>query len=319
MRILVTGIGGFVGRRLATALLGRGDTVIGTTLEPTAVPAGVTLEQLDVTDQPAVARLIAQVDPDAVVHLAGLSHVGESWERIADYYSANVLGTEYMAAACRGRRLVVPSSAEVYGVVPEAEQPIAEDRPLRPGNPYALTKAASERLALAQGATVVRCFNLVGPGQLNRFALPAFAEQLVAIRAGKQEPVLRVGNLAARRDFVHVDDACDAFAAVVDRGERGGIYNLARGEATSIAAALGELCEVAGCQVRVEIDPARLRPLDLPLSCGDSTRLRGLGWMPRRSLRDALQDLWNASLANGPANGPAVARDGAPGSGLGPQ
>jgi GDP-4-dehydro-6-deoxy-D-mannose reductase len=302
MRVLITGVGGFVGRRLAAYLVARGAEVIGTTFEvgghePRPDLPGVELVPLDVADRQAVATLVASLAPEAVVHLAGLSHVGESWQRVADYYTANVLGTENVAAACSGRRLLLASSAEVYGSVPEAEQPIVEDRALRPGNPYALTKAVSERLALQVGAVVVRCFNLIGPGQGAKFALPAFAEQLAAMRAGRQEPVLRVGNLGARRDFVHVDDACAAFALLLERGEAGGVYNLARGESTSLAAAVGELCRVAGLEVRIEIDPARLRPLDLPVMSGDASRLRALGWVPKASLTDALRDLWLATVA----------------------
>ncbi len=294
MRILVTGISGFVGRRLASLLVQRGDRVSGTYLaaHPRLALAGVELFEADVLDRHALEAAVRAAAPDAVLHLAGLSHVGESWRRMGDCFRVNVLGTENVLAAAGGRRVLLASSAEVYGCVPEAEQPLREDRPLDPRSPYALTKAAAERLAAAQGAVVVRSFNLVGPGQSAQFALPSFAAQLAAIASGAREGGLRVGNLEARRDFLHVEDGAEAYRLLVERGEPGGAYNLGSGEARSIHEALDELLEVSGVRARVEIDPDRLRPADLPLLCADTQRLRALGWSPRRTLRDALQGLW---------------------------
>src|SRR6185295_13572557 len=159
-------------------------------------------------------------------------------------------------------------------------------------SPYALTKAAAERLAFLRGAVVARSFNLVGPGQSPKFALPAFAVQLAAIARGEQEPVLRVGNLSARRDFLHVDDGAAAFRLLAEKGERGGIYNIASGRALSIGEALERLTALSGVEARVEPDPERMRKVDLPLLLGDARPLRALGWEPRRTLDDALSDLW---------------------------
>jgi GDP-4-dehydro-6-deoxy-D-mannose reductase len=300
MRILVTGASGFIGSRLARALAEDGHEVWGTTLSGGAVPSSITALELDLRDERRVAAAVEAARPEAVVHLAGLSHVGRSWSAPAEYFQVNVLGSRNLLAAVAGRRLLVASSAEVYGAVPEAEQPIAEERSLAPGTPYALTKASLEVLARPAGATVVRAFNVVGPGQSTDFALPAFAAQLAAIRAGAQSPALAVGNLAARRDFVHVDDAVEAYRVLLAQGAPGEVYNLGGGEAASVEEALAGLIELSGCAVRVEPDPARFRPLDVPLLVADSGRLRALGWRPRRSLTDALADLWRATLA-GPA------------------
>jgi GDP-4-dehydro-6-deoxy-D-mannose reductase len=293
MHVLVTGVGGFVGTRLARLLAARGERVSGTYLDERPQLPGVDLYAADLLDHAGLAAVMREADPDAVVHLAGLSHIGEAWQRMPDYFWVNVVGTEnVLAAAGVRRRVVIASSADVYGAVPEAEQPICEDRPIAPQSPYALTKAAAERLALKEGAIVVRSFNLVGPGQNPKFALPAFARQLAAICRREQEPVLRVGNLSARRDFVHVDDGAEAYRLLAERGEPGGVYNLASGQAVAIADALARLMAVSGVSAEIRTDPTRVRPIDLPLLCGDSGRLRALGWAPRKGLDAALADLW---------------------------
>jgi GDP-4-dehydro-6-deoxy-D-mannose reductase len=292
MHFLITGIGGFLGTRLARHLLAQGDRVSGTFLETLPDFDGVDLFEADLLDAAALRRAVDQSAPDVVVHLGALSHVGESWKRIPDYFRVNVLGTENLLAAAEGRRVLVASSAEVYGIVPKERQPIREDEGLDPRSPYALTKAAAERLALAADAVVVRSFNLVGPGQSQIFALPAFAAQLAAISRGEQEPVLRVGNLSARRDFAHVDDGVAALRLLAEEGEPGGIYNISTGKALSIGEALERLMAVSGVQARIETDPDRMRPVDIPLLAGDPSRLQALGWQPRRTLDDALADLW---------------------------
>jgi GDP-4-dehydro-6-deoxy-D-mannose reductase len=301
MRILVTGASGFLGRHLVTRLAAAGAHTTALCLERGPLPPEVEFVHADVRDRAAVAAAVARAAPDAIVHLAALSHVGDSWKRMPDYFEVNVLGTEHVAAAAAGRRLLFASTAEIYGLVPDDEQPIVESRRAAPRSPYALTKAAAERTALAAGATVVRLFNLAGAGQLSTFALPSFAAQLAAIECGAAEPVLRVGNLAARRDFVHVDDAVDGLATLVERGEAGATYNLASGRSITIADALDALRRVAGVEAKVEVDPERFRPVDVPRLEGESTRLRALGWSPRRPLERALADLWNEARAGGRA------------------
>jgi GDP-4-dehydro-6-deoxy-D-mannose reductase len=305
MRVLVTGVGGFLGPHLARTLLARGHAVAGTHLGPPPRLDGVEFHHADLLDAAGVARAVVAAAPAVVVHLAGLSHVGESWERMAEYFRVNVLGSEHVlrAAVAAGARVVLASSAEVYGLVPEEDQPIREDRPLDPRTPYALTKGAAERLALREGGTVVRTFNMIGPGQAPSFALPAFATQLAAVAAGAQPPVLRVGNLSARRDFVHVADAAAAYALLAEEGRPGEVYNLASGAAFSIAEALDRLLCVSGVAARVEPDPRRMRPVDVPLLCGDGGRLHARGWAPVHTLDDAVRDLWASVGAEGEGGG----------------
>jgi GDP-4-dehydro-6-deoxy-D-mannose reductase len=295
MHVLITGIGGFIGPRLARNLLVHGHRVSGTWLENTPPPnvEGADLYHADLMDRSSLEKVFEVAKPDAVVHLAGLSSVGDSWKRPGEYFRVNVLGTENLLDAAGERTVVFASSAEVYGQVSEEEQPIDEERLPDPRSPYALTKAAAERIALARGAIVARAFNLVGAGQAPGFVLPSFACQLAAISRGA-EPVLKVGNLTARRDFIHVEDGADAFRILIERGKRGNTYNIASGQALSVAEVLDRLCAVAGIEPRLEEDPERMRPVDVPLLRGDNGRLRKLGWEPRRTLDQALSDLWSS-------------------------
>lgn len=294
MHILITGVAGFVGSRLARHLLERGDRVSGTYIDARPDLPGVELFEADLYDRAALERAVREADPDAVVNLAGLSHIGESWDwrRMPDYFRVNVAGTENVLRAAAGRRAVIASSADVYGAVQESEQPIPETRPVAPQTPYALTKASAERLALAHGAVIVRSFNLIGPGQAPKFALASWASQLAAIRRGERPPVLEVGDLSTARDFLHVDDGAEAYRLLAEKGERRGIYNLASGKAVPMRDALARLLAISGVRAEVNEGVYPPRPFDIPYLSGDAGRLRALGWEPRRSLDDALRDIW---------------------------
>ena len=303
MRILVTGISGFVGQHLARTLLARGHEVAGTCLDECALPGTeghVELYRLDLGAERSridddLHAAMAAFRPERIVHLAGLAHVGRSWTETAAYERVNVEGTQAVLDTAVDVPVLFTSSAEVYGTVPEDEQPIVETRPPAPVSPYGSTKAAGERLVLAGGGVVARPFNFIGPGQAPSFALPTFARQLAAIEAGQQPAVLAVGNLEARRDFVHVGDGGEALALLVERGEPGAIYNVARGQAISIREALDLLLAAAGFQVEIAVDERYLRPSDTPLLCGSAEPLRRLGWTPRRSTSEAIADLWQWS------------------------
>jgi len=297
MRVLVTGVSGFVGCRLAPYLVSRGHEVTGTYIHEVPPLHGVETEEVDLLDDEGLVGLFERTEPDAIVHLAGLSHVGESWQRPAEYFQVNVLGSRNVLRLAGGARVLVASSAEVYGAVPEDEQPISELRPVAPQSPYAMSKAAMELLALEHGAIVVRSFNIVGPGQADTFALPAFANQLAAIAQQNSDGELRVGNLCAQRDFVHVGDAVEALGKILESGRRSEIYNLGSGRAVSIDSLLQRLIAISGLSPEVIVDPERFRPVDVPLLQADRSRLSALGWSPRRGLDAALQDLWEFALS----------------------
>ncbi|HEV2845078.1 MAG TPA: GDP-mannose 4,6-dehydratase [Thermoanaerobaculia bacterium] len=294
MHVLITGAAGFVGSRLARHLLEQGDRVSGTYLDVKPELAGVDLYEADIRDKDSVDRAVRSASPDAIVNLAGLSHIGDSWkgELLPDYFRVNVLGTENVLAAAGDRPVVIVSSADVYGTVPLAEQPIREDRPLSPHTPYGLTKAAAERLA--GKAIIVRSFNLIGPGQAPSFSLSQWAAGLAAIRRGEQEAVLEVGDLSTARDFLHVDDGAAAYRVLAEKGVPGAVYNLASGNGVRMRTALDRLLEISGVQAEVKEGVFPSRPFDIPYLSGDASRLRALGWEPRRTLDDALRDLWES-------------------------
>jgi GDP-4-dehydro-6-deoxy-D-mannose reductase len=296
VKILLTGASGFIGRRLAARLATSGHDVLGASNEGDTEQAGYESLSLDVVDARAVSRVAVSCSPDVVIHLAGLANVGASWRKPDLYFQVNVLGTENILNAFPDSKVLLASSAEIYGDVPEAEQPLKEERLPAPGNPYALTKAAAERLVLDRGGVVMRLFTLIGEGQSLQFALPSFARQLAEMHRSGGES-LKVGNLAARRDFLHVDDAIGAIELLATTELQEAVYNVGGGKVASLDQVLGRLIEIAGVAVEVEIDPDRMRPADIALLSADSGRLSSLGWAPRRSIDEALEEIWAEQLA----------------------
>src|ERR1044072_2535997 len=235
MRILVAGVSGLAGQHPARTLLRRGHEVAGTCLDELVVPAGTEgrteLYRLDLAaDRNRIdddlRAAMAAFRPQRIVPLAARARGGRGWQETAAYERVNVEGTQAVLDAAGDVPVLFTSSAEVYGPVPEEEQPIAETRPPAPASPYGRTKAEGERLgggwAAGRGGVVAAPLNFIAAGQARSFALPTFARQLAAIEAGQQPPTLAVGNLDARRAFVPVPDGAEALALLAERGEAGG-------------------------------------------------------------------------------------------------
>lgn len=295
-RVLVTGAGGFVGRPLCALLAEHGWTVTAADLTAPAV-AGVAL---DVTDPVAARAALLAADPDVVFHLAAQSHVPTSFHDPLGTWRVNALGTLTLLEALRDlgseAAFVLVSTAEVYGHAFAAGAPVAESAPLAPRNPYAASKAAADAMvrscAHERRTVVLRPFNHVGPGQREDFVLPAFAAQIARIETGLQDPVLRVGNLDARRDFLDVRDVLEAYALVLARLEElpsGAAFNVCSGSTRRIGSLLDDLLARSEARIVVERDPARLRTSDIPTACGDAGALRNaVGWTPTTPWEETL-------------------------------
>ena len=289
MRAFVTGGAGFVGRHLSDHLEAMGDQV-------TSVD-----QEVNVADPEAIAAAVAEARPEAIYHLAALSHVGESWEFPAEVLRVNVIGTAGVLAAARALPeppvVLVISSAEVYGSVTPEELPIDESAPVRPVSPYAGSKAAAEQLALqawrghGQPVVVVRPFNHIGPGQAPTFAVSALAKRIVeAQHAGSS--TVPVGALSARRDFTDVRDVVRAYRLLVVDGVAGETYNVCSGQDVAVGDVAERLCKLAGADVELVSDPSLLRAVDLPVLRGSARRLfEATGWRPEIPLDATLADV----------------------------
>jgi GDP-4-dehydro-6-deoxy-D-mannose reductase len=306
--ILVTGAAGFAGSHLLDHLAADAAAPIvawtrpGSTRPHAESPAGVHWEAVDLLDRGAVAAAVGRTAPTVVYHCAGAAHVGRAWNGGESTFAINVRGTQFLLDALgalhreRGTamRVLVPGSAMIYR--PSSEL-LAEDDALVPPNPYGLSKLAQEMLASrADGGgvrvCVARAFNHVGPRQDPSFVVSDFARQIARIEAGLSDPEIVVGNLEARRELTDVRDTVRAYRAIAERGQAGRPYNVCSGVALTIGELLDRLRSRARVPIRVRIDPSRLRPNDIPVLAGDSTRIRKeLGWEPVIPLDRTLDDV----------------------------
>ena len=307
MRILITGANGFVGRHLVAALNAlpnAPDIVAATYGEKAPGPAGVQIKSLDVTDAEQTLTVIRAAQPTHLIHLAGIASVSHASHDVRKTWEVNAQGTLNVALSIQEAapecRLIFCSSAQVYGRSFRSGKPLTEDARLEPLNIYASSKAAAD-LLIGQLADIglrairLRPFNHIGPGQSLEFVVPSFASQIAAIERKAQEPILKVGNLLMRRDFLDVGDVVDAYVETVRRFDQlpnGAIFNIASGEAIAIEAMLKTLLSMSAREIKVVEDPEKMRPNDMPLMVGNSgAARRALEWKPRRSLTDTLRSV----------------------------
>lgn len=293
MRALITGAGGFVGPYLARHLTELGAEVWGGGLS-SAAAEDYRAVTLDVTDAAQVARVLDEVQPTEVYHLAGVTRPASG--DTAAFYAVNLHGTLNVLGAAQktGAAVLVVGSAYVYGAQAGA---LSERAELRPVNPYGASKAAADLAALPyalSGNRVVRVrpFNHVGPGQSPDFLLPTLVQQLAGIEAGRLEPTLKLGNLDSVRDFTDVRDIVRAYPQLLRGGENGVVYNLASGRGVSVRELAEMVLSRARRAVQLETEPARVRATDIPELVGDASKAReAVGWRPDIPLETTLDEM----------------------------
>lgn len=279
---------GFVGSHLAT--------------HSGAVALACDEHPVDLADSEQVEKAVAHVRPQQVIHLAAQSSVGLAIRDPAATYRTNFNGTLNLLTALRengfaGRMLYV-GSGDVYGSVPEERLPVMEDQPLRPRNPYAVSKVAAEALCYQWSQTgpfeivMARPFNHIGPRQSPLFAVSHFARQIVACQTGRAAPRLQVGDIDVTRDFTDVRDIVRAYMVLLRAGRNGEAYNVCCGVDRSLRQIIEALCDVCGVEVELEITPDRLRPSEQRRMRGSFEKLRAdTGWEPEIPFEQTLRDI----------------------------
>lgn len=308
-RVLITGISGFVGSHLTDFLLSRGDIEIhGVDIfgrEKSDNLAGliekIKFQGCDLTDKLSVSKIIKDIKPSKIFHLAGRAFVKDSWDDPEKTFVVNVFSELNIFNALVELKLnpwiQIACSSEEYGLAAKNELPISEENELRPQSPYAVSKIAQDYLGYqyyrSYGLKVVRTrsFNHIGPRQNENFAVSNFAKQIAMIEAGKQTPVIKVGNLNAVRDFTDVRDIVKAYWLCTEKAAPGDVYNLCSGKGHKISEILNTLISLSKVKVKIQKDPKRMRPSDVPVWVGDNKKFaKKTGWKLEYKLKDTLKD-----------------------------
>jgi GDP-4-dehydro-6-deoxy-D-mannose reductase len=319
MRALITGITGFAGSHLAEYLLNEHPDVevFGTYRWRSRMDnvehlrSRIRLLEADLRDYTSMHAALEKSRPDVIFHLAAQSFVPSSWTAPNETLTTNVSGQTNLFEAIRALRLdpvvQIACSSEQYGLVLPDETPIKETNPLRPLSPYAVSKVAQDYLGYqyfqSYGLKVVRTrgFNHTGPRRGQVFVTSNFCSQVAAIELGLQEPVIRVGNIEAIRDFTDVRDMVRAYWLAVTKAKPGEVYNIATGNGIRIREMLERLISLANVEVKIETDPERLRPSDVEILIGDASKFKAdTGWEPRIPFEQTLNDLldyWRKTLS----------------------
>lgn len=309
-KALIIGAGGFVGGYLAACLQNEFDMEV----HATKLPNVKTQEDLsfldgrvyglDILNKEDIVNLLYTVRPDYIIHLAAQSSVSVAWKQPSLTIDVNIKGSVNLMDAVRELyykpRVLLVGSGEEYGHILEGETPISEDTKLRPGNIYAATKACQNMIgtiyskAYDMELMLIRAFNHVGPGQSPIFVVSDFCKQVAEIERGLREPVMYVGNLAARRDFTDVRDVARAYGLLLLKGRAGETYNVGSGNAVEIRAILDMIIGMSTADIEVKVDPNKIRPVDVPVIEADITKInRETGWKPAIPLRQTIEEILN--------------------------
>jgi len=307
---LITGITGFVGSHLAELLLKEGVNVYGIqrwrskTDNIENIQDKIIIQEADLLDAHSLYKVVDEIRPDYIFHLAAQSYVQSSWSSPTNTLEINIIGTANLFEAVKKSGLniaiQIACSSEEYGKVLPDELPIREDNPLRPLSPYAVSKLAMDYLGYqyheSYGMRIIRTrgFNHTGPRRGDVFAESTFARQIAEIEKGKKEPVVHVGNLEAKRDYTDVRDMVKAYYLSVQKCQSGEVYNIATGKSWKIRDVLNLLLSMSKVKIKVLQDKSRMRPSDVEVLVGDASKfMKVTGWRPEIPFEKTMEDLLN--------------------------
>jgi GDP-4-dehydro-6-deoxy-D-mannose reductase len=305
MRILVTGADGFVGRHLIQGLLGKKHEVLaGLQYVNPNFDLPIKGIYFELTDQDSVLNLLRETKPEGIIHLAAQSMVQKAWENPAETFLINTVGTIYLVNAMKeivpNAKLISVGSSEEYGLTGKCGEPLTEEHPCKPQNPYATSKLATGQtllqMAFKEHLNIihVRPFNHFGPGQREGFVVSDFASQIAKIEKGINPPIIKAGDLSAKRDFTDVRDVIEAYIALVEQPIEIGIYNICSGIPRSIQEILKFLVSQSEVSIRIEMDKERFRPSEVPLFIGSNKKIKqAVGWKPKREFEGTLVEVLN--------------------------
>lgn len=305
-KALIIGAAGFVGSYLIDHIQKNCIWSIAVTKMPHEIIdcSDIDIYDLDIMEKESVEELIKKLHPDYIFHLAAQSSVALSWEKPDLTVDVNIKGSLHILEVARKLdykpRILLLGSGEEYGYIRSEEVPVTEKNTVRPGNIYAATKACQNMLgkiyAAAYGLDVinVRAFNHIGPNQTPIFVVADFCKQVAEIEAGKREAVIKVGNLATKRDFTDVRDVVCAYVMLIQQGKAGETYNIGSGHAIEIGEILKRIIELSNIEIHVEVDEKKLRPVDIPVIEADIKKIQECcGWNPKISLKMTLEETLN--------------------------
>ena len=312
MKILITGIAGFVGSHFVEFFINKKNVEIFGIERKGASTKNIShlmskihsYRQCDIKDFKALKKVIREISPDHIIHLAAQASPSMSWKIPVDTVRTNIEGEVNLLEAVRNLnikpRIIIAGSCDEYGLVKRSEIPIKEKQPLRPLNTYAVSKVAQDFLGYqyykSYGMDIVmtRPFHHTGPGRPEHFVCSSFAKQIALIEKGKQKPVISVGNLNAKRDFTDVRDMVKAYWLIMRKGISGDVYNICSGKGHSIKGILHTLLAFSKTDIKIKVDQSKMRPNDIPIFIGDCSKLRRLtGWKPTIPMEQTLKDLLN--------------------------
>lgn len=300
MKALITGVNGFVGNYLSKYLIEQGYTVYGTVIEDNVQMDNINIKKMNLLNKSEVMETIKSIKPDYIYHLAGQSAVGLSWKEPTLTMNVNINGTINLLDSVRENnidtKVLIIGSSDEYGVIKPEDCPINEEHPLNPTSPYAISKMTQEEVAklyinsYKMNLIMVRAFNHIGPKQSKNFVVSDFASKVAEIENGA-EPIIRVGNLESYRDFTDVRDIVRGYVMLMENGTIGELYNIGSGNAYKIQDILDMLLSLANTKIKVETDPDKLRPSDVPIIQCDNSKIKShINWVPQYDIKNTLKD-----------------------------